>query len=166
MSVFPHFHNFIGIHYSPSGRERLLLGSLDLKRSSSPVVSGLRFGCIELRNLFDNKKHRGGKKKKDRCLNKHSCFPSNNGESYPRITCTRNKQERLQFTRSRLRILGYSYTASDARALVKVQTERMHSPYARVGGRNLCSLHLFANTDSLSLPFASQSFKPTHPLAF
>lgn len=53
----------IGIYYSPSGRERLQLGSLDLKRSSGPVASGLQFCCIGLRNLFDNKKHTGENQK-------------------------------------------------------------------------------------------------------
>lgn len=145
----------IGLHYSPSGRERLQLGSLDLKRSSGLVASGLRLCSIDLRNLFDNKKHRRKKKKKGRCLNKHSCYPSHNGESCPKTTCTRNKQESQQFTRSRLRILGHRYLSSDAGALVKAQPGRMRSASAGASGRNPCSLHLFVNTDILPLPFAS-----------
>lgn len=49
------------------------LGSPDLKGSSGPVASGLRFCCIELRNLFDNKNHRG--KKKGRSLKQTQLLP-------------------------------------------------------------------------------------------
>ena len=154
MSAFSHFHNYmsIGTHFSLSGRERLPLGSLDLKRSSGPVASGLQLCCTELRNLSDNKKKKG-KKKNGRCLNKHSCYPSHNGENCPKTMCTRNKHERLQFARSRLTILGYSYLAGDAGTLRKAQREGMHS--AGAGGRKLSSSHLSANSDILPLPCAS-----------
>lgn len=81
---------------------------------------------------------------------KHICFIHTMEKAAPKTSSTRNKQKRLQFTRSRLETLGHSNSSSDAGALewflvLGARTERRHSALQGPGAE-ICAHYSYLQT--------------------